>query len=79
VSIVVDSRFDSLADLGVAVGSLAATAFAVYPQARRAELVALRPTIDLDPTDIETYVPQVGEGLQPDLGPAFCPPGDAER
>lgn len=50
-------RFDdvALADLGVAVGSLAATAFALYPEARRVGLAALRPTIDLDPTDIETY------------------------
>lgn len=50
-------RFDAvaLADLGVAVGSLAATAFAAYPDARRAELVAVRPTIDLDPTDVEVY------------------------
>lgn len=50
-------RFDevALADLGVAIGSLAATAFAAYPEARRAELAALRPTIDLDPTDVEVY------------------------
>lgn len=50
-------RFDrvALADLGVAIGSLAARAFAAYPAVRRGELAALRPTIDLDPTDVETY------------------------
>lgn len=50
-------RFDevALADLGVAIGSLAAVAFAAYPAARRAALTAVRPTIDLDPTDVETY------------------------
>lgn len=50
-------RFDAVAlgDLGVAIGSMAATAFAAYPEARRAKLAAQRPTIDLDPTDVETY------------------------
>lgn len=50
-------RFDQVAlgDLGVAIGSLAATAFAAYPAARRAELAAVAPTIDLDPTDVEVY------------------------
>lgn len=50
-------RFDevALADLGVAIGSLAAVAFAAYPASRRAALAAARPTIDLDPTDVETY------------------------
>jgi len=50
-------RFDEVAlgDLGDAMGSLVATAFAAYPEARRAKLAAVRPTIDLDPTDIETY------------------------
>jgi hypothetical protein len=53
-------RFDAvaLADLGAAVGALAAKAFALYPEARRAELVAQRPTIDLDPTDVEVYGPK---------------------
>lgn len=50
-------RFDevALADLGVAIGSLAAVAFAAYPASRRAALTGVRPTIDLDPTDVETY------------------------
>lgn len=50
-------RFDdvALADLDDAVGALVATAFAAYPKARRSKLAAVRPTIDLDPTDIETY------------------------
>lgn len=50
-------RFDdvALADLDEAVGALVTTAFAAYPEPRRAKLAAVRPTIDLDPTDIETY------------------------
>ena len=50
-------RFDevALADLGAAIGSLAAVAYAAYPAPRRAELAAVRPTIDLDPTDVEVY------------------------
>ena len=32
--------------------------FSLLPDARRAELVATRPTIDLDPTDVETYGPK---------------------
>jgi hypothetical protein len=50
-------RFDrvALGDLGVAVGSLAAVAFAAYPESRRVALAAQRPTIDLDPTDVEVY------------------------
>ena len=45
----------ALADLGHAVGALVARAFAAYPEARRAELAAVRPTVDLDPTDVEVY------------------------
>ena len=50
-------RFDDVAvgDLGCAVGVLVRRAFAALPEARRAALVAQRPTIDLDPTDIEVY------------------------
>lgn len=50
-------RFDDVAlgDLGDGVGTLVAKAFAAYPEPRRAKLAAVRPTIDLDPTDIETY------------------------
>ena len=53
-------RFDDVAlgDLAQAVGALVAKAFAAYPEARRARLAAVRPTIDLDPTDIETYGPK---------------------
>jgi len=50
-------RFDDVAvgDLGCAVGVLVGRAFAALPEARRAALMAQRPTIDLDPTDIEVY------------------------
>lgn len=50
-------RFDEvrIRDLESGVGALAARAFAAYPDHRRAELAAVRPTIDLDPTDVETY------------------------
>lgn len=50
-------RFDDVAvgDLGCAMGVLVRRAFAALPEARRAALVAQRPTIDLDPTDIEVY------------------------
>lgn len=50
-------RFDEVAlgDLDTALGALVAVAFAAYPPARRAELSAQRPTIDLDPTDVEVY------------------------
>lgn len=50
-------RFDDVAigDLGWAMGVLVRRAFAALPEARRAALVAQRPTIDLDPTDIEVY------------------------
>jgi len=50
-------RFDDVAvgDLGCAVGVLVRRAFAALPEARRAALASVRPTIDLDPTDIEVY------------------------
>jgi hypothetical protein len=50
-------RFDQarLGDLESAVGALAATWFAALPEDRRHELAATRPTLDLDPTDIEVY------------------------
>jgi uncharacterized protein YbdZ (MbtH family) len=53
-------RFDDVAlgDLDEAVGALVAKAFAAYPKPRRAKIAAVRPTIDLDPTDIETYGPK---------------------
>lgn len=53
-------RFDyvALADLDNAVGALVAKAFTAYPERRREKLVAVRPTLDLDPTDIETYGPK---------------------
>lgn len=50
-------RFDDVAigDLGGAMGLLVRRAFAALPEPRRAALVSQRPTIDLDPTDIEVY------------------------
>ncbi|HEX9549108.1 MAG TPA: IS1380 family transposase [Acidimicrobiales bacterium] len=50
-------RFDTVAlgDLDSALGSLVTKAFARYPQVGRVKLKALRPTIDLDPTDVEVY------------------------
>ena len=50
-------RFDDVAvgDLGCAVGLLVRRAFAALPEARRVALASVRPTIDLDPTDIEVY------------------------
>jgi len=50
-------RFDdvALADLDTAVGALVAKAYAAYPEPCRSKLSAVPPTIDLDPTDIETY------------------------
>ncbi|PZR81769.1 MAG: hypothetical protein DLM65_05285, partial [Candidatus Aeolococcus gillhamiae] len=50
-------RFDDVAigDLGSAMGVLVRRAFAALPERRRAALAAPRPTIDLDPTDIEVY------------------------
>lgn len=50
-------RFDDAAigDLESAVGAMAETWFAALPTARRRALAAVRPTLDLDPTDIEVY------------------------
>lgn len=50
-------RFDdvSIGDLGDAMGVLVRRAFAALPEARRRDLASQRPTIDLDPTDIEVY------------------------
>ncbi len=57
-------RFDDVAigDLGSAMGLLVRRAFCLLPEARRLTLVAQRPTIDLDPTDIEVYGDQ-NEGV----------------
>jgi hypothetical protein len=53
-------RFDdvTIADLEAAVGVLVGRAFGLMPPQRRDALVAVRPTIDLDPTDIEVYGPK---------------------
>lgn len=53
-------RFDFVAmgDLELAVGALVKRAFDLMPEQRREALGALRPTIDLDPTDIEVYGPK---------------------
>lgn len=53
-------RFDdvAIADLEAAVGELVGRGFALMPEPRREALVAVRPTIDLDPTDIEVYGPK---------------------
>lgn len=50
-------RFDEarLGDLESAIGAMAAKWFAALPEPRQAELAATRPTVDLDPTDIEVY------------------------
>ncbi len=50
-------RFDDVAvgDLGCAMGVLVRRSFAALGEARRAALASQRPTIDLDPTDIEVY------------------------
>lgn len=50
-------RFDEarIGDLESAVGAMTARWFAALPQARRHELAAVRPTLDLDPSDIEVY------------------------
>ena len=50
-------RFDdvTIGDLGGAMGVLVRRAFAALPEARRRHLASQRPTIDLDPTDIEVY------------------------
>lgn len=46
---------DKVAGLEAAVAALVGAAFASYPQERRDALAAQRPTIDLDPTDVEVY------------------------
>ena len=50
-------RFDEarIGDLESAVGAMAARWFAALPEARRHQLAAVRPTVDLDPSDIEVY------------------------
>jgi hypothetical protein len=50
-------RFDENVRRGVeqANAALVATAFAWLPEKRRAQLVATRPTIDLDPTTVDVY------------------------
>lgn len=50
-------RFDDarLGDLESAVGAMAGRWFAALPEARRTALAAVRPTVDLDPSDIEVY------------------------
>jgi hypothetical protein len=50
-------RFDDarIGDLESAVGAMAARWFAALPETRRTTLAAVRPTVDLDPTDIEVY------------------------
>jgi len=50
-------RFDDVAigDLESAMGLLVRRAFCLLPEARRLALASQRPTIDLDPTDIEVY------------------------
>ncbi len=50
-------RFDDVAigDMESAVGVLVRRAFAALPEERRSALASQRPTIDLDPTDIEVY------------------------
>ncbi len=53
----VAKRFDAKVFAGVeaAVAKLVRRWFAMLPAERRAKLVASRPTIDLDPTDVEVY------------------------
>lgn len=50
-------RFDeaTVGDLESAVGAMAATWFAALAPARRQALAGVRPTVDIDPTDIEVY------------------------
>lgn len=50
-------RFDTPVFAGIeqAMGELVRAWFALVPPERRAELVACRPSIDLDPTDVEVY------------------------
>lgn len=53
----VAKRFDAkvFARLEAGVGELVRRGFAALPAERRATLAASRPTIDLDPTDVEVY------------------------
>ena len=53
----VAKRFDAKVFAGIEAGvaKLVRRWFALLPDERRAELVASRPTIDLDPTDVEVY------------------------
>jgi hypothetical protein len=44
-----------VADLEAAIGALTNTAFAALAENRRETLRSMRPTIDLDPTDVEVY------------------------
>jgi hypothetical protein len=44
-----------LGDLEGSFGALARSAFAALPAPRRAALSGVRPTTDLDPTDVEVY------------------------
>jgi hypothetical protein len=46
---------DDVAGIEAAVGTLVGRVWEALPRQRRAELRAQRPTIDLDPTDIEVY------------------------
>ena len=50
-------RFDAVVFTGIerANALLVRRWFALVSEERRAELIAMRPTIDLDPTDVETY------------------------
>jgi hypothetical protein len=53
----VAKRFDAKVFAGIEAGvaELVGRGFAMLPAQRRAKLVASRPTIDLDPTDVEVY------------------------
>lgn len=53
-------RFDDVAmgDLAGAAGALVGRAFSLTPEQRQEALVAVRPTIDRDPTDIAVYGPK---------------------
>jgi len=50
-------RFEEKVFSGIeeATGELVGRWFALLPDVKRAELVSVRPSIDLDPTDVETY------------------------
>jgi len=53
----VTKHFDGPVFAGIEAGitELVRRGFAALPEKRRARLVAMRPTIDLDPTDVEVY------------------------